>query len=171
MEIDQKFEEIVSQTQAQIRAYIAGMGVPLHDVDDIAQKVYLTFYRNHENMPKGIEPVRWLKGVAKNTCLNHFRSEKRQADRHLNAVAELLSQVEDDTEVEADPSQTALKHCLSELSEKNQKIIRLRYEEGHPTEMIGKLLAITDAAVRITLFRLRNVLKSCVQKKMQEACP
>ena len=31
------FDRIVEESQAHIRAYIAGLGVPRHDVDDVAR--------------------------------------------------------------------------------------------------------------------------------------
>ena len=38
---DVRFEEILFDTEHRVRAYIAGMGVSLDMVDDIAQEVYL----------------------------------------------------------------------------------------------------------------------------------
>ena len=39
------YDDIVRDTSSHIRAYIAGMGVPRHDVDDVAQDVYVELYR------------------------------------------------------------------------------------------------------------------------------
>src|SRR5437868_3553402 len=69
---DEKFSRILEDTQAHVRAYIAGMGVASSDTDDIAQDVYLELYRNLDGIPADVEPIRWLKGVARNICLNDF---------------------------------------------------------------------------------------------------
>jgi RNA polymerase sigma-70 factor, ECF subfamily len=160
------FEKLVEETGAQIRAYIAGMGVPIDDVDDLAQEVYLSFYKSKEKLPPDVLPIRWLKGVAKNTCMNHFRKARRRSDKHLEVIAELLSQVEETQEQpNSDHQSKALQRCIQELNEKNQKLISLRYVEGHPTEAVAKLMELTDAAVRVMLFRVRGVLKNCVETK------
>jgi hypothetical protein len=63
---DESFEAIVRDTQPHIRAYIAGMGVPRHDVDDIAQDVYVELYRFFDRIPPEVTPKQWLKGIARN---------------------------------------------------------------------------------------------------------
>ena len=72
------FEAVLRETQSVIRAYIAGMGVSLDTVDDLAQEVYLEFYKTGDRRPDGLESIRCLKGIAKNLCLNHFRRSKRK---------------------------------------------------------------------------------------------
>ena len=62
------FNEIVRETHPHIRAYIAGMGVPRHDVDDIAQDVYVELYRFFDRVPPNVTPKQWLKGIARWSC-------------------------------------------------------------------------------------------------------
>ena len=69
-EFERDFDTILNETQHHIRAYIAGMGVPRHDVDDIAQDVYVELYRFFDRIPEGVHPKQWLKGIARNLCLN-----------------------------------------------------------------------------------------------------
>ena len=64
------FDATVRETQAHIRAYIAGLGVPRHDVDDIAQDVYVELYRFANRIPANIPPKQWLKGIARNLCMS-----------------------------------------------------------------------------------------------------
>ena len=35
---------------------MSGLGVPSHEVDDVAQDVYLEFYKNQEKIPEGVAP-------------------------------------------------------------------------------------------------------------------
>jgi len=50
------FDTIVHESQAHIRAYIAGMGVSRHDVDDVAQDVFVELYRFSDRIPPNIPP-------------------------------------------------------------------------------------------------------------------
>jgi len=165
-----EFEAILRETQSVIRAYIAGMGVPLDSTDDIAQEVYLEFYKGRARRPGDVEPIRWLKGIAKNLCLNYFRKSKRKAEQHLEAVAVLLERLDcplDDVR-ESDP----LDGCLEKLPPRSRELIALRYEENLESAAIGKRLKLSPEAVRITLLRIRTVLRECLGRRLaQEGTP
>ena len=92
------FNTILWRTQSSIRAFIAGMGAASHEVDDLAQETYLELYRNFEKIPPGVAPERWLKGIARNICLNHFRRTSRRNRLHREALAEVLATAETWTE-------------------------------------------------------------------------
>lgn len=160
------FEAILRETQSVIRAYIAGMGVPLDTIDDIAQEVYLEFYKGRERRPSDVEPIRWLKGIAKNLALNYFRRSKRKAEQHLEAVAVLLERMDCPTETLREEG--TLDGCLDKLPPRSRELIALRYEENLESAEIGKRLKISPEAVRITLLRIRGVLRECLGRRLAE---
>ena len=85
----------LSATQSpNIRAYIAGMGVPRHDVDDVAQDVYMELYRFFDRMPAEVQPRQWLKGIARNLCLNYFRRNSRRSRLQREALVEIFLRAE-----------------------------------------------------------------------------
>jgi RNA polymerase sigma-70 factor (ECF subfamily) len=165
-----EFEAILRDTQSVIRAYIAGIGVPPDTVDDLAQEVYLEFYKGRDRRPADVEPLRWLKGIAKNLCLNYFRRSKRKAEQHLEAVAELLSNLP--APLEELQGQEALDGCLEKLPGRSRELIALRYEQGMESAAIGRKVGLTPEAVRITLLRVRAALRECLGRRLaQEGAP
>jgi RNA polymerase sigma-70 factor (ECF subfamily) len=160
------FESVLRETQSVLRAYIAGMGVPLDTVDDLAQEVYLEFYKGLERKPGDVEPIRWLKGIAKNLCLNYFRKSKRKAEQHLEAVAVLLERL--DCPLEEIREADALDGCLEKLPGRSREMIALRYEEGMESAAIGKKLGLSAEAVRITLLRIRTALRECLGRRFAQ---
>lgn len=158
------FERILKETQSVIRAYIAGMGVPLDTVDDLAQEVYLEFYKGRDRRPADVEPVRWLKGIAKNLSLNYFRRSRRDAEQRLEAVAVLLEQLPGPLEAVEDPEQ--LDGCLDKLPGRSRQMIALRYVDGLESSAIGEQLGLSAEAVRITLLRIRGVLRECLERNL-----
>jgi RNA polymerase sigma-70 factor (ECF subfamily) len=160
------FEAILRETQGVIRAYIAGMGVPLDTIDDIAQEVYLEFYKGRDRRPGDVEPIRWLKGIARNLCLNYFRKNKRKAEQHLEAVAVLLERLSCPIDNVREPE--VLDGCLEKLPSRSRELIALRYEEGMESAAIGRRLGLSPEAVRITLLRIRNVLRDCLGRRIAQ---
>jgi RNA polymerase sigma-70 factor (ECF subfamily) len=159
-----EFERILRETQSVIRAYIAGMGVPLDTIDDLAQEVYLEFYKGAERRPPEVEPIRWLKGIAKNLCLNYFRKSKRKAEQHLEAVAVLLERLDDPLDPVRDAG--SLDQCLGQLPPRSRELITLRYQENLESAAIGRRLKLSPEAVRITLLRIRTVLRECLGRQL-----
>lgn len=163
------FETIMAETEARVRAYIAGMGVSLDTVDDIAQEVYLTFNANMDKMPDGVEPIRWLKGMARNLCMNYFRQSKRL--KHLETMANVLVYLQDTVQSsEKLPNQQeSLRNCLEKLAPKQRQIIGLRYEKGLKSNAIAEILGSGAVAVRVALMRTLNNLRDCMEQNLPQA--
>ena len=163
------FEHVLHETQDVVRAYIAGMGVALYEVDDVAQEVYLAFYKGMADMPKDVEPIRWLKGIARRLSKNHFRKMKWERARRHDAIAELLAEAEEDSADEAlfACSIEVLRRCLEGLSEKNRQMMTMKYEENLNSTAIAKAIRMKAGAVRMTLLRLREIVRECVSHNMK----
>ncbi len=162
MELD--FDAIVRQTQLRIRAYIAGMGVFPQDVDDLAQDVYMEFYRNMDKIPKDVAIEAWLKGIARNLCRNHFRRSARRDRLHNQAIAEILARTQSATErlLNEDDLAVALDGCYQKLPEESRRMLIMRYADDMSSSAIAKALGSTAEAIRSALYRLRGALKDCV---------
>ena len=167
---EREFERIVRSTEARIRAYIAGMGVAVDEVDDVAQDVYVALYRSSATRPEGVELVRWLKGIARNLCMNHFRKQGRRAQRQREAIAELLAKTQgafgkgEDT----GDTQVALETCLKRLTTANRELLSLRYEQGLRSQAIAETQGKSPEAVRVRLHRIRARLKRCIVRSLSE---
>ena len=161
-----EFEAVLRETQSVVRAYIAGMGVALDRVDDLAQETYLEYYKGMERRPSGTEPIQWLKGIARNLCLNHFRKSKRAAERHLEAVAVLLERTP--SAVERGGAPERLGDCLERLEGRSRELVELRYEASLPSDAIGAKLGMTSLAVRTALVRIRTALRDCLERGAAE---
>jgi len=162
------FDEVVRQTHTRIRAYIAGMGIASHEVDDLAQEVYLQLYRGGCQVPAGIAPERWLKGIARNLCLNHIRRTSRRARLQREALAELLARAKTDEFESAheESLQWALDGCFSKLPAKSRRMLMLRYHSDLAAAKIADAVHSSPEAVRIALFRIRAALRDCITRSL-----
>jgi RNA polymerase sigma-70 factor (ECF subfamily) len=162
------FDSVVRETQPHIRAYIAGLGVPRHDVDDVAQDVYVELYRFSDRVPADIPIKQWLKGIARNLCMNYFRRTSRRQRLQREALVEIFLQAErkNSLALSEGPVRRALDGCCEKLSPESQRLLALRYEQELPSHIIAERIQSTAEAVRIALFRIRTALKACIGKSL-----
>jgi RNA polymerase sigma-70 factor (ECF subfamily) len=162
------FDAIVRETHPHIRAYIAGLGVPRHDVDDVAQDVYVELYRFSHKIPENVHPKQWLKGIARNLCLNYFRRQGRRQRLQREAMVEILLRAEQDGSptLSEGPIRRALDGCFDQLPEESRRLLVLRYEQELPSQSIAEMLSSTAEAIRVALFRIRNGLKQCIASSL-----
>jgi RNA polymerase sigma-70 factor (ECF subfamily) len=162
------FDAVVRETHPHIRAYIAGMGVPRHDVDDVAQDVYVELYRFSHKIPDGVHPKQWLKGIARNLCLNYFRRQGRRQRLQREALVEILIRAEQEgpPSLAEGPIRRALDGCYEQLPEESRQLLQLRYEKELPSQTIAEMLSSTAEAIRVALFRIRNGLKQCIASSL-----
>ena len=167
-DLELEFNTILWRTQSRIRAFIAGMGIAAHEVDDLAQDVYLEVYRNFAKMPADVAPERWIKGIAKNVCLNHIRRSARRGRLHREALAEILAKSEGKFESTMDLHSVVdvLGDCVAKLPVDQRQIVKLRYQEDLSSSSIGERINATAEAVRMSLYRIRHALKSCVVRTL-----
>ena len=162
------FDSVVRETQVHIRAYIAGMGVPRHDVDDIAQDVYVELYRFSDRIPPGVPIKQWLKGIARNLSLNYFRRTSRRQRLQREALVEIFLRAEQEgaTAISEGPVRRALDGCYEKLPPDSRRLLALRYEQELPSRTIAERMQSTAEAVRVALFRVRASLKQCITRSL-----
>ena len=127
---ESRFTAVLRETHPHVRAYVAGLGIPLADVDDIAQEAYIAYYRKIASLPEDLLPIRWLKRTARNRAMDYFRRAARAAARR-QALAELMDPDENQAPapVADERSLRALRECLERLTARNRMLVSLRYEE------------------------------------------
>ncbi|PCJ53520.1 MAG: hypothetical protein COA79_22815 [Planctomycetota bacterium] len=163
---DKEFEEILGTCQSHIRAYVAGFGVPFYHTDDIAQDVFIHYFKEFSKKPDDVEPIRWLKGIAKNYCLRYFDDLKKEKSKNekLKLIASLMEGAKSDFQEEGETKKVALlKVCLSKLSDKNLQLIKMKYEDGHSYQKLSNIFDLSSQAVGMLLLRIRNSLKKCIK--------
>src|SRR4051812_18719067 len=125
-------DQLLVRTQSEVRSYIAALGVPLCDVDDLAQDVYLAFATAADGPPAGVEAVRWLKGIARNTANAFFRKRERRGEA-LARLAQVLDSARpgDEAAFGQEPL-GALRRCLGRLDGEHRDLVRRYYgdDEG-----------------------------------------
>lgn len=149
----------------------------LTDADDVADAVQETWcrayvYREQLRDPRAF-PL-WLFRICRTVCLSfRERSARRRALRWR-----IAHDVSSWKEVDGEPDETdrssalrtqlrAVRDGLSLLSERQRRVIRLRFCENRPTSEVAQLLGCAEATVRATLHQALHRLRSLVRSQME----
>jgi RNA polymerase sigma-70 factor, ECF subfamily len=166
------FGEILRQHQGRIRAYLRRYVLEADLADDLAQETFLAAYRSlpHRNPAAPIDL--WLLSIARHRALKHLRDEARRRDREARPLkAALAAWAADQMEAETSDGDdherkvSALRQCLAGLPRHSAGLVSAYYYQRLTSAEIARKWGKKESAVRMTLLRLREALKQCVEQR------
>jgi RNA polymerase sigma-70 factor (ECF subfamily) len=164
------YTELVSRYHRPLYYFLVGKNSEEAEVEDLIQKSFVTAYFKLAEFDVTQPFIRWLRGIALNHCRNEWKRVERQArmqKRLLTArLAELSMEHLDQVDKSSENRISALRMCMERLSDSEKTLVQRRFIEDLPLQEIGDLFGKGAEAIRLTLFRLRQRLRSCVEKRL-----
>jgi RNA polymerase sigma-70 factor (ECF subfamily) len=168
--------------EAAVHAYLpqilrAARGAGLDDqrAQDVTQSVFLTFIQSIGRF-EGRSHVRtWLFGILYRKLSETWRAVKRenQADDIDDVMEHRFApdgtwarppRAADQSTLDAE-IRAHLAECLDEVPQRQRMAFLLREVDGFSTEEICNVLEVTDTNLGVLLFRVRNRLRECLEKR------
>jgi RNA polymerase sigma-70 factor (ECF subfamily) len=154
------------EAEPAVQAFVGATIRRFEDGEDVVQQVALTAARRFEEYDPARPFIAWALWLARSRVIDFYR--KRGAEKLV--FSETLLDRLADALVERQPQQSArlaaLERCLDKLPERSRQVLSLRYEEGASMQAVAAAIGSTDGAVRVTLFRLRNLLADCIRSEL-----
>ena len=139
------------------------------DAEDVLLEVFLAALENQvwTTLTDGAQ-LAWLRRVARNKLIDHYRRKTRHPATPLQEMHETL-----DGDENLLPEYLALRHEaqailyreIAALSELQQEVLRLRFAHGLHTKEIAQMLKKSDVAIRILLSRTLNHLRRSYEQQ------
>jgi RNA polymerase sigma-70 factor (ECF subfamily) len=129
--------------------------------DDLTAAAFEKAWRalpSFRNNGGGFRP--WIFRIAANEMASHFRSESRRGRRE-QLVANGDSRIRHADEV-TPPDKSAVLGALSQLNERHQEVIALRFLAGLTTAETAEALGITRAHVAVLSHRAIGALRAAI---------
>jgi len=170
----ESYGPIVTESQGRLRAFIAAYCPDRNQVDEVAQRAFIWAYEHLDEYEPGTRFYSWLKAIARNMLLSELEAQRREAGNqrrylaHLQATACHEALAREASHQRADLVQ-ALQACLEELRAEPRRLIRRRYEKPEPIAAIARDLKRSEAGLKVTLFRIRQALRKCVEGRLAGA--
>jgi RNA polymerase sigma-70 factor (ECF subfamily) len=171
VEID-RFEALVREHQAGLRAYVRALGAQDAWVDDLAQEAFLVAYRRLDDFHEDADFGRWLRGIARNLVLNERRKHARRSRLLQESILDVLADQDDPGPAEWAPVAQlgpAMADCVSRLPSRSRELLERRYAEDTDAPTLASTFQLSAAAVRQTLVRTRAAVRRCIEGKLGEA--
>jgi RNA polymerase sigma-70 factor, ECF subfamily len=161
------FVQLLTSAQPWLFSYLVMLLGDCHDADNVLQDTNVKLWTKADDFCPGSNFRAWAREVAYYCALSFSRDRRR--DRlvvDFRLVENIVSQTDS---YEIDPRRIALRHCLSELDDRKLELLRQRYRDETPIVAIAEEQQKTEAAIKMSLRRLRMGLLKCIESRMSTA--
>jgi len=131
--------------------------------EELAQDVFVKAYNALHKFREEASFATWIYRIAYNTAISETRKRKITFVALDDNHSVLLGVNETDNSLKEDEV-LRLKNAISALNHDEQTIIQLYYLEEKSVEEVSLCLSLSQANVKVKLFRLRAKLKKMLEK-------
>lgn len=158
-----EFEEIVAEHRGPVYGYLRARVVQAADAENLTQEVFLRFYLSRSRFDGDGMLRAWLIGIARNLLREHARGLRKRKEV---AWTELCLEIEDASAEPSDDNHVAeLPACLDGLGPSAREAIELKYRANWKLAQIGERLRRSEGAVKLLVFRARQALRYCLERR------
>jgi len=159
--LKKEFDRLWGQTAGKVRAYMFCACGSWADADDMVQNCYLRALRGWEKFDRRGSRQAWLFGIAKRTCADWFRTERRNSAKvGLANFDDLEGGLHERTDAERIETVWA---AVKELDVEQVEVIQLRFAAGLSYSEIAGALDIPVGTVRSRLHRGLKAIREKVK--------
>ena len=160
--------QVVRRYELMLRGYLAGQLYNLAEADDLAQEVFIAAWRDLDGFRRSQDFGAWLRGVARNRLLAHFRSQQRRASAVERFQAEVFRLAEQELDAAARNDESGrfdrLLHCISRLPEKLRRVVHAGLDGTRPAALAEELQTTVPAIYQLH-YRANQLLRECMTKE------
>ena len=135
------------------------------DAEEVLQEASLVLWRKYDEFETGSNFLTWAKKVVFFEVLT-FRKKKKQWLHFSSELVEELSTESFNPKRQVLVVHDALERCMLKLSEKDQNLVRLRYQEKRNSQEISEMVKRSVEAIYKAFGRIRIALRNCIQQEL-----
>jgi RNA polymerase sigma-70 factor (ECF subfamily) len=162
------FARIIELHQQTIFGYLRARVSDPTDAEDLAQEVFLRLYVGRAKFTGDIMLRPWLIGIARNLLREHARKLKRRKEVAWTELCIELEEMASADEPSCESALSLLPACIEALGQSARSALELRYQSKMRLAEIATRFKRSEGAVKLLMFRARQALKRCLDKKALE---
>lgn len=166
----QAFNRLVMQYQHLVYNFLYRLGPCSHDVEDLAQEVFIKVFRSLHALKEPALFKSWLHKIAVRVYIDDRRQRKRLQERMVSEDGILDVQADPRADQSRDVAQQEMQHVLQNaierLPEEFRLAVVLREIQDFSYEDIAATLHCSIGTVRSRIFRGRQLLRSLLEEQL-----
>lgn len=136
--------------------------------EDLSQEIFLRVFRNLSKFETGADFGRWLSSVARNHCIDHYRSMRRErlamVDDEIAYQSAPSASGDPSRAVEAAEAKERLRGALESIAPKLREAVLLRDLMGLTYEEMAAKLSLPTGTVKSRINRGREELAAVLRR-------
>ncbi len=161
---DEAFSELVTRHKRRVLITAARFARDEHQMDDLAQEVFVRVFRNLAKFRAEAPFSHWLARITVSACYDFLRKERKVREQvSLDASVMELRDRTIDAAVSAGRARELVQWALAKLTPEEQLILTLAELEERPMREIAELTGWSEANVKVRAFRARQNLKRILE--------
>lgn len=161
---------MLMQQRDALFAYVLACVRSHADVDDILQNVSVAVIEAQEIPQDPGQFLAWTREIARRRILEHFRTSKRLLPVDSSTVEQLTEAASRiDSHQTSQSRRDALLSCIEKLPPESRQLLAARYDDSteNSTSMLSQRFGRSEQGVMSLLYRLRQVLRDCVERHLK----
>ena len=163
----QRFAKLWLESHDALAGYIYLSIRDFHAAEDILQEVAQSAAGSFERYDTDRPFTAWLISIAKQRIADHYRRENRHKPTLSSEAMDDLAAAQVEMAEDMDDRLTALRFCLSGLSERHRHAIELRYGRSLSPDQISAQVGAKATAVNALIYRIRKALSACIADRLE----
>jgi RNA polymerase sigma-70 factor (ECF subfamily) len=160
-----EFLELYSHNYPRLQFYLMTLFPFPDDAADVLQETSLVLWKKFDTYTTGTNFFAWACKIARLQALNHRKQRGKAALMFNDQLLETLAVEAAEDRFAPVNSLRHLRQCLERLSERDQQLIRKRYEPGMSVARLAENIGRTANSLSKSLGRIRRSLLECIERK------
>ena len=161
---EEAFAELVTRHKRRVLATAARFARGEHQMDDLAQEVFVRVFRNLGKFRAEAPFAHWLARITVTACYDFLRKERKVREQ-LSLDASVLEMRDGtiDAAVAAGRARELVQWAMGRLTQEEPLILTLGEHEERQTREIAEMTGWSEANVKVRAFRARQNLKRILE--------
>ena len=162
----ERFLKLLMVNDKRIYAFILTLVPNSVDADDLMQETVTIMWRKFDDFEPGRDFVAWGIGIARYKILE-YRKKKRKSQIQFNDQVHALLEADAKNMLgRLDERLETLQQCLAKLSERDRRLIGMRYEKDLTVKAISERVEQSIHKVYRSITRIHDILLRCVRRTL-----
>jgi RNA polymerase sigma-70 factor, ECF subfamily len=160
-----EFLELYSHNYPRLQFYLLTLLPIADDAADVLQETSLVLWRKFDTYTTGTNFFAWACKIARLQALKHRQRRGKAAAMFSEELLDTLAVEAADDRLAPANSIRYLRQCVERLSQRDQQLVRKRYEPGMSVAKLADEIGRTANSLSKSLGRVRRSLLACIERK------